>query len=390
MTSRTVTPAILLAALVWATCAGATTWRVELNGSGDFTDIQPAVDAAAAGDTIRLGPGRFNTFRPIGIPGYFEEAIVWVTKPDLVFIGSGQDVTRVGTESYYGPYAKGPKAFYSSPSNNFKLRNMTLEHVKLLVHTGANVDVLNCRIRAFDPRNTCIQVSGSGSVRECEFDLAQAAGGISVIGSAHDFVVADCHFGGWSICDAINNGSGGVRNTTITDCTIDDGRIGFGLGSTGSISNTTISSSSVRCLLIADPASHVVLRDVVLEAPTVAPSAAISLWTSNLTGSRVTILNSRTNAIYTTGRCTITLEDSAILPATGFAVYASVASSWPTHTLDLRNNNWGTTDAARIAELIWDHSDDPSNPCTVLFEPFIGQPVGVEAMSWGDLKASFR
>ena len=36
----------------------ARTWRVEKDGSGDFTVIQDAVDAAAAGDTIRIGPGR--------------------------------------------------------------------------------------------------------------------------------------------------------------------------------------------------------------------------------------------------------------------------------------------------------------------------------------------
>jgi len=39
--------------------AHASAWRVELDGSGHFTSIQEAVDAAAIGDTVQIGPGRF-------------------------------------------------------------------------------------------------------------------------------------------------------------------------------------------------------------------------------------------------------------------------------------------------------------------------------------------
>jgi len=34
-------------------------WRVEKDGSGDFAVIQNAVDAAAPGDTVVVGPGRY-------------------------------------------------------------------------------------------------------------------------------------------------------------------------------------------------------------------------------------------------------------------------------------------------------------------------------------------
>jgi hypothetical protein len=38
------------------------TWSVEKDGSGDFSVIQDAVEAAAPGDTIQIGEGRFEDF----------------------------------------------------------------------------------------------------------------------------------------------------------------------------------------------------------------------------------------------------------------------------------------------------------------------------------------
>ena len=97
-----------------------------------------------------------------------------------------------------------------------------------------------------------------------------------------------------------------------------------------------------------------------------------------------------TAAITTSARAFLGIHNSSILPASGFAVAAYVSSGWPTHTLDLTNNNWGVTDAAAIDALIWDHHDDPSNPCTVLYQPYVGQPVSIESTTWGGLKSLWR
>lgn len=45
--------------LTVAGSASARTWRVEKDGFGDYTTIQPAVDAAAPGDIVLIGPGRY-------------------------------------------------------------------------------------------------------------------------------------------------------------------------------------------------------------------------------------------------------------------------------------------------------------------------------------------
>ena len=57
---------VILLLLPQATLAA--TWHVEQDGSGDFDDIQPAVDAAAAGDTILIGPGHYDQARSVLLP----------------------------------------------------------------------------------------------------------------------------------------------------------------------------------------------------------------------------------------------------------------------------------------------------------------------------------
>lgn len=88
-------PSIMCLLAVGAGRAVATTWRVELDGSGDFSDIQPAVDAAASGDTILVGPGRFDMLRPA--PG----------KADVVQVavaGAAQGVSIAGC-AFSGSFA---------------------------------------------------------------------------------------------------------------------------------------------------------------------------------------------------------------------------------------------------------------------------------------------
>ena len=59
---------VLLSSLVaWAFCvpASAATLVVDLNGGGDYTDIQSAIDVAADGDTVLVKPGEYWITEPI-------------------------------------------------------------------------------------------------------------------------------------------------------------------------------------------------------------------------------------------------------------------------------------------------------------------------------------
>ncbi len=51
---------VLVVALIVATRAGAATYFVAPDGTGDFPTIQAAVDAASSGDTLELSNGTFT------------------------------------------------------------------------------------------------------------------------------------------------------------------------------------------------------------------------------------------------------------------------------------------------------------------------------------------
>jgi len=88
---------ILWVAIVLGSAANAEIFRVEKDGTGDFTIIQDAVEAASDGDTIEIGPGRYADF--FAAP-YDIQAVVYIEDKSLSFVGSGQELTVIGPENY--------------------------------------------------------------------------------------------------------------------------------------------------------------------------------------------------------------------------------------------------------------------------------------------------
>ena len=70
--------------------------HVERDGSGDFLTIQEAVDAAASGDTILIGPGRYDEGQVVSTPGWSDFVRVLVNHEELSIFGSGVDSTIIG------------------------------------------------------------------------------------------------------------------------------------------------------------------------------------------------------------------------------------------------------------------------------------------------------
>ena len=93
---------LVLLVLFCAANAPAAVWRVEKNGSGDFTIIQHAVDASASGDTILIGPGRYDDRFLWGNPPWQQHTRVLVTRSDLTLIGAGADRTIIGDAAPMG------------------------------------------------------------------------------------------------------------------------------------------------------------------------------------------------------------------------------------------------------------------------------------------------
>jgi hypothetical protein len=99
---------------------------VALDGTGDFTSIQEAVDAAAKGDTVFLKPGRY------------EQDITIHSKDHLRIIGAGQDkVTLVGREDLVGVLHVGKWPYGAT---NVEITDMTINE-----HGGHAVGLFNGR-----------------------------------------------------------------------------------------------------------------------------------------------------------------------------------------------------------------------------------------------------
>jgi hypothetical protein len=98
--------------LLLAPAATASTWSVQRDGTGDFTTIQPALDVAADGDTILIGPGEYTEAATVRLPGwaYDIQSYANLRCDNLTIIGAGADATVIGPSTYQGNAATGNPA----------------------------------------------------------------------------------------------------------------------------------------------------------------------------------------------------------------------------------------------------------------------------------------
>ncbi|HKI83462.1 MAG TPA: hypothetical protein VKA63_03915, partial [Candidatus Krumholzibacteria bacterium] len=141
----------LIMSLLFLEVAGAraSTWRVERDGSGDYTDIPTAIAAASVGDTIRIGPGQFTETVPFVFapPSYTTDVYVPVSVDSLTIIGSGNDQTTIGPTSpnFVG---EGPKGVVAPQGITFlEVRDLSIENVKHGVFLTGKCDIINLRLQ---------------------------------------------------------------------------------------------------------------------------------------------------------------------------------------------------------------------------------------------------
>ncbi len=363
----------------------ACTWRVELDGSGDSADIQPAVEAAAAGDTIMIGPGRFDQLHPCVAPAWTEDAIVAVVQDGLTFVGSGADQTILGMvdPDWWGSDA--PKGFYSIDSYSAVIMNLTIENIKTGVFwERGKLTVENCTIRGSVASFLGAAVFvDSGSFNNCRFEV----GGNSIALSCSytdSLDVLGCIFDGYGQGVATGVFVGFV---SIVDCTFTGNRtaLAYDFGVSSEIRNTTITGqNSIGLYMVGN--SSVVLSGVRIEGGQTGILVASS---SDLTCTNVVVEGTSSEAFSISSNSSVLVNNSHILPSSGVGVMTSAYFGDP-YILNYSGNYWGTTDADSIATMIQDSQDDPSVHCTVKFEPFANGPVPTEKKSFGSFKAMFR
>lgn len=367
----------------------AATITVRQDGSGDYLQIQPALDAAAAGDTVLIGPGEYTELIPSYIPGYAWDVGVaaYVRVSELTIIGAGMDETILGPPTFQADYEKySPKSLVCASWAALRVSGVSFRNCYDGVFCdNGYLEISDCRFQENVIGITWNSNSHGGGFANSEFiSSAPAALGIFLVGDGEGGTIDNCTF---------DNGPleiQSIQNLTIRDCEMKNAKVGIGLSNYAGlvVSNCHIFDCSVvgigfksygaRCDVadceIAGGVHAVVVRD----------------------GCKFSALNS---VFWGGSYSTIHLDKceaanvrySHLLKGTSqysVTCYQPAEAGGVRH--DFRGNYWGTTDGDLIASLILDGHDDPLIRAEVLYEPFSGGPVGTEKTAWGDVKAMFR
>lgn len=367
--------------------------RVERDGTGDFATIQAAADAAADGDRILIGPGRYDERSVVTTPGWSVPVYVLVQKDRLSLIGAGNGQTIIGQAGVWNvsqPWTRGIEAGTDWGSNNLHVEGIRFENIAYAIsgHPGPNLDVVSCEFAGnhygvfavgpsevnvqrsdfrgmardgrllyssantalvvsdclfwLDPvhpwAQTAVQVQGTASARFESSEFVNGAHGLNVVGGGSIAILA-CTFGAHRY-ESVNCAS--CPSMEIT---------GSGFAGSG------------YALAIGQGQSSTVSMDSSVVEDAVNGSIAFSsigiLRVANCVLDR--------GARYVVDQYVFCDKSAADLPH-----------------LDFRNNDWGTTVADSIEA--WIHTCD----YVVDYVPFVGQPVANEQTSWGTLKANFR
>jgi len=221
--------------------------RVAKDGSGSFTIIQDAVNVSSPGDTILIGPGRYDETAPYYlINSWTAETCVGVDVENITLLGEDRDSVIVGpsTPNYSGG---GPYGIVSQIGiQHFTLKNLTVENWYLGMTVVGQVSVVNCRIVGCDVGIYGFTENGL-LVDSCYF--IDCVPGILTFDPTQDLVVQNCTFSdnrpGVSLVSS--------PNSLVTDCifTGGTGGIQFDRGTTGRVVNCTITEMvnlNVACI----------------------------------------------------------------------------------------------------------------------------------------------
>lgn len=399
---RWINTSVLLLLLLSSVPASARVWRVEKDGTGDFTIIQQAVDAAAAGDTISIGPGRFDDKFLWGNPPWQQYTRVLVTKANLTLIGAGPDVTIIGDAvSLTAEHDRdmGLANSVTVEGDNLALSSIGFEncyHGLFLFDLGSTL-VRNCRFRG-NVESIYAKMQTNLAISDCEFEshstahtyidyvIAWGPGNVDVVTSTfsasrvHQFsrelihlegvpstTVANCVLEGGSIGVVAASGSGALE---VTNCIIDDQ---FNKGIVHLMSYGTIRLSDT------------VMRNQYEALSTSAPGA---IWEVDRIVVEDAFVNTFEFAYLGGGH----IRNSQLAKGSRYVVKDS---SWgPVAnplTFDMTNNWWGTANPDSIQAWIYDGNDQPTRPYYFIdWEPYRSVPVSSEKRSLGGVKSLFR
>ncbi len=360
--------AAVIAALIAAVplSAHAATWYVEKDGSGDYVTIHEAMLACSAGDTIMIGPGRFDDFHPFTAPAWTTEVIVGITKDNLTFIGSGGTTTIIGpTEMYLPGTVPEPMGVASAENLSAKFVDIGIENVDSgLYWAHGRVEVEGCKFE--ECVNAILLLNeGGGEVRGSEFYSEESyAMGIITSSPCGPVTVSGCTFGGAGINEQ-GIGVNGTDNVSIQNCHFYSRSGVTYSGSSGSIENCTTTEAVAQSVWVTN-ASQVDLVGNQLHGSYA--SIYVDSWSVVNGSGNIFSGGEDVATIYMSSQSQVTLNGNDILKSGDYAAMTG-QYNYEIVTNDLTNNYWGTSDPDSIAAWVWDYNDDPvtrsvrSGPC---------------------------
>lgn len=393
---RQIKSTIALALLLTPMLASAATWRVEKDGSGDFTVIQNAVDAASDGDTIKIGPGRFEDF-------FHNDADVWwlarTEGKSLAFVGAGVENTVLGPEAIGeidSPFVLCILSY--GDGTVLRVQGIRFENVQadgIRMAEPGRIEVDDCEFE-----NCGGGLWGSfrdgGWIRNCAFygidDLAARC--IELYAPSVGVVIEDCHFqDSWT---GVSGDWAGSHDNVIRRCQFEGGRSGvrFATGASAIIEDNLFHWQSASAIIGPDPGTLTIENNHI----DMTGSGGYCLLTYTGSGEYIlrnnTMISDGVIICFYTSRMSMECHGNHFIRKSDSAWYIHPGESGPSHhqgdlrILDFTDNYWGTDDPAEVAAWIFDHDDDPGYWYTIDFEP-MADPVAVEASSWSDIKRLF-
>ena len=358
------------------------TWVVELDGSGDFTVIQDAVDAAADGDTIFIGPGHHAQMHQVNIPGTGFNPLVtasWSDDRALTFVGSGPEQSLLGPDEWDG----GLQSIYgilNLGSGLLVVQDLAIQNGYHGITVLGGIVSNNCHF--FGGFGGVYNEDGPVAMTGCRFtggDPYERYNGV-VSWNGDSMTIEDSTF------ENSRFYADGCADVQVRRCTF-DGQVGSYYNSNGVFENNVAHSVSTLSLNITY-GSQVLVRNNEISGDAramylVGYPTDVEITGNVITGGYATVfevhgyarLHGSGNDIYCGGE---------------WAVWTSGYSGTDTMVLDLRNNYWGTTSAEQVSGWILDYNDDHDIHSQVLYLPMASGPLPTESTTLGGLKAMFR
>jgi hypothetical protein len=361
--------------------ASAAILRVERNGTGEFTTLQAAVDAASPGDVLLIGPGRYDDIHTVQFGTELSEVLVDVHVGNLTFRGTDRNAVVLGPAEPAPFLVRWWGLIAPHDLGSLTVENLTVENLYYGVGlVGTDLTVRDCTLRQGDDgintacrgvttveRSTFMDWGSHGiavsdvygsqatHISDCEF----IRGGYGVDSQTVGTIVNNCRFRECSVGLQLSFAAMGTVDRCILQAIR---RVGIGVidGSTCSLTDCTVESAEEN--MVVENYSHVTGTGNIF------PGGSYATMTFD-------------------GQGTATLHACHILQGSGPRV--RTGSTGPAYVIDLTNNYWGTTDVQQIAGSIVDHNDFSYLTATVLFQPFFEQPVPTGRISFGTVKARF-